>query len=169
VCNFQMYLKSRNQDVWNNPALKIVEEQGKEAPLFIKYTASKTLAEQAAWQLIRDNNPRFDLVTVLPSYIWGVRTNILFTSELGSLKQRSKLSARPLPISRAPIGFFFVLLGGKNKGTTRATRYLRSCILWMCVMSLNCTWMPLSPHQLGDSVSPVPLRRLPCSISVSLL
>lgn len=78
------------QDVWNNPAVKIVEEQGKVAPLFIKYTASKTLAEQAAWQLIKDNNPQFDFVTVLPSFIWGVRTNILFASDASSLKKCSK-------------------------------------------------------------------------------
>jgi len=59
------------EDVWNIPAIKIVEEQGKEAPLFTKYAASKTLAEQSAWQLIKDTNPQFDLVTVLPSFIWG--------------------------------------------------------------------------------------------------
>jgi nucleoside-diphosphate-sugar epimerase len=62
-----------------------VEEQGKEAPLFTKYAASKTLAEQSAWQLIKDTNPQFDLVTVLPSFIWGVSTNMLFASRPSSL------------------------------------------------------------------------------------
>jgi nucleoside-diphosphate-sugar epimerase len=51
-----------------------VEEYGKNAPNFVKYAASKTLAERAAWQLIKEQNPQFDLVTILPSYLWGVRT-----------------------------------------------------------------------------------------------
>ena len=51
-----------------------MQEYGKNAPSFVKYAASKTLAERAAWQLMKEQDPQFDLVTILPSFLWGVRT-----------------------------------------------------------------------------------------------
>jgi nucleoside-diphosphate-sugar epimerase len=48
------------------------EEMGKDTPINALYTASKTLAEQAAWKFMEEKNPAFDLVTILPSWIWGV-------------------------------------------------------------------------------------------------
>ena len=33
------------------------------------YTASKTLAEKAAWDFVKTEKPSFDLVTVLPSLV----------------------------------------------------------------------------------------------------
>jgi hypothetical protein len=56
-------------DPWNGPAIKAVQEYGKGAPSFVKYAASKTLAERAAWQLVKEQNPQFDLVAILPSYL----------------------------------------------------------------------------------------------------
>ncbi|PVF98194.1 NAD(P)-binding protein [Serendipita vermifera] len=56
---------------WNDAAINIVKEKGKEAPSFMKYAASKSLAERAAWELMKRENPAFDLVTILPSFIWG--------------------------------------------------------------------------------------------------
>jgi nucleoside-diphosphate-sugar epimerase len=38
----------------------------------IKYVASKVLAERAAWSWVEKNKPTFDLVTVLPPWVWGV-------------------------------------------------------------------------------------------------
>ncbi|PVF97744.1 NAD-binding protein [Serendipita vermifera] len=43
----------------------------KDASASTLYAASKTLAEQAAWKFMKESNPKFDLVTLLPSWIWG--------------------------------------------------------------------------------------------------
>ncbi|KIM31833.1 hypothetical protein M408DRAFT_239176 [Serendipita vermifera MAFF 305830] len=60
-----------NENDWNEQAVELVKAKGKEAPPFIKYAASKVLAEQAAWNFMKENNPNFDLVTILPGYVWG--------------------------------------------------------------------------------------------------
>jgi nucleoside-diphosphate-sugar epimerase len=65
------------QDDWNTPAIKMYEDMGKDTPLNALYTASKTLAEQAAWKFMEGKHPAFDLVTVLPSWIWGVSNFLL--------------------------------------------------------------------------------------------
>lgn len=59
------------EDSWNNTAVSTVRERGKGAPPYSKYTASKVLAEQSAWEFVKEKGPSFDLVTLLPSYIWG--------------------------------------------------------------------------------------------------
>jgi nucleoside-diphosphate-sugar epimerase len=51
---------------------KAVEEQGLNASLLEKYSASKYLAETAAWDWMKNKKPAFDLVTILPCYTWGV-------------------------------------------------------------------------------------------------
>ncbi|CAG8683200.1 15722_t:CDS:2 [Acaulospora colombiana] len=62
------------EESWNDTAVKTVQERGKGAPPYSKYTASKVLAERSAWEFVKEENTSFDLVTLLPSYIWGVRT-----------------------------------------------------------------------------------------------
>ncbi|PVF97742.1 NAD(P)-binding protein [Serendipita vermifera] len=59
------------EEDWNWPAVELVKEMGKASPSFLKYAASKTLAERAAWKFVEENSPSFDIVTILPSFCWG--------------------------------------------------------------------------------------------------
>lgn len=58
---------------WNEASPKAVEEKGKKAPNGDKYSASKTLAERAAWDFVEKNKKdiSFDLATINPPYIFG--------------------------------------------------------------------------------------------------
>lgn len=62
-----------HQNDWNEQSIEVVEAKGKNAPIFTKYSASKTLAEKAAWNFVKEQQPQFDLVTILPGFVWGVR------------------------------------------------------------------------------------------------
>ncbi|PVF97743.1 NAD(P)-binding protein [Serendipita vermifera] len=59
------------EDDWNWPAVELAKKTGKAAPIYVKYAASKTLAEQAAWKFVEENSPSFDIVTLLPTFVWG--------------------------------------------------------------------------------------------------
>lgn len=58
---------------WNDDSVRAVETQGTKASGFDKYSASKSLAERAAWAFMKENAAAlpFDLVTINPPYIWG--------------------------------------------------------------------------------------------------
>ncbi|KAG8899394.1 methylglyoxal reductase (NADPH-dependent) gre2 [Tulasnella sp. 408] len=58
---------------WNDVSPREVELKGKDAEPVHKYRASKVLAERAAWDFVEKNkdNINFDLVTVLPSFVFG--------------------------------------------------------------------------------------------------
>lgn len=58
---------------WNINSPKEVEEKGDNATPLGIYRASKTLAERAAWKFVEDNKPEWDLVTVNPPLVFGVR------------------------------------------------------------------------------------------------
>lgn len=59
---------------WNEYALNAVKEQGAAAHPVVKYSASKTYAEKAAWDYIKQNKDsiRFDLATIVSPWIFGV-------------------------------------------------------------------------------------------------
>ncbi|KAG8959163.1 methylglyoxal reductase (NADPH-dependent) gre2 [Tulasnella sp. 419] len=59
---------------WCDYALKEVEEKGREATPMMKYRASKVMAERAAWNFVKEHVSEigFDLVTVLPTFVFGV-------------------------------------------------------------------------------------------------
>ncbi|KAH9896111.1 D-lactaldehyde dehydrogenase [Cubamyces lactineus] len=61
------------EEQWNEQAIKTVEEQGKAAPRIIKYNASKTLAERAAWAFLDKHKAeaKFDLCMINPSWVFG--------------------------------------------------------------------------------------------------
>ncbi|KJA15511.1 hypothetical protein HYPSUDRAFT_172463 [Hypholoma sublateritium FD-334 SS-4] len=63
-----------NETHWGDESVKIVEEQGMNAPPMVKYRASKTLAEKAAWQFYSTHKTdlSFDLVTINPPIVVGV-------------------------------------------------------------------------------------------------
>jgi len=58
---------------WNDDSVRAVETQGTQASGFDKYSASKSLAERAAWAFMKANATvaPFDLVTINPPYIFG--------------------------------------------------------------------------------------------------
>ncbi|KAG9024852.1 methylglyoxal reductase (NADPH-dependent) gre2 [Tulasnella sp. JGI-2019a] len=62
-----------DESSWNTTSPKEVEEKGKDAPWIHKYRTSKILAEQAAWRFMEDNKNSiaFDLVTVIPTIVYG--------------------------------------------------------------------------------------------------
>ncbi|KAK0199490.1 D-lactaldehyde dehydrogenase [Desarmillaria ectypa] len=56
---------------WNEQSIKEVEEQGKDASGIVKYRASKTLAEKAAWELYKNHKSEinWDLSVVFGPFI----------------------------------------------------------------------------------------------------
>ncbi|EJD46164.1 NAD(P)-binding protein, partial [Auricularia subglabra TFB-10046 SS5] len=56
---------------WNESAVREVEELGNDAPSGNKYFASKVLAERAAYAWVDENKPSFDIIHILPSWIYG--------------------------------------------------------------------------------------------------
>ena len=66
-----------DEDMWSKDFIRIAKDQGAKAPSLLKYGASKCLAEKAAWEYINSSQPPFDLVTTLPTLIWGVRLLLL--------------------------------------------------------------------------------------------
>ncbi|KAF8874581.1 D-lactaldehyde dehydrogenase [Gymnopilus junonius] len=58
---------------WGDESVKIVEEIGKDAPGVVKYRASKTLAEKAAWEFFNQHKSevQWDLVTLHPPFVIG--------------------------------------------------------------------------------------------------
>jgi len=58
---------------WNEQCLEIVKEKGREAPNMMKYRASKTLAEKAAWEFWNEHKADvgWDLSVLNPPYVFG--------------------------------------------------------------------------------------------------
>lgn len=68
---------------WNESALKLVAELGGQAPPWMKYAASKVLAERAAYSWVEENRPGFDICHILPSWVFGpVLTSVSSTDDL---------------------------------------------------------------------------------------
>ena len=62
-----------NETDWNNSAVREIEEKGKAAAPLVKYRASKTLAEKAAWDFYAKNKDAvgWDLVVINPPWVFG--------------------------------------------------------------------------------------------------
>lgn len=73
VFKFQAEPATFNEDDWNDPSVKEVQEKGRDASQASKYCASKTLAERAAWAFMQDNKDKisFDLVAIQGPYVFG--------------------------------------------------------------------------------------------------
>ncbi|KAF7291223.1 hypothetical protein MIND_01265800 [Mycena indigotica] len=58
---------------WNEQSPKEVEEMGRETPGMTKYFASKTLAERAAWNFMKEykSQMNWDLVVINPPFVFG--------------------------------------------------------------------------------------------------
>ncbi|KAH9918248.1 NAD(P)-binding protein [Epithele typhae] len=64
-----------DESSWNDQAVAETTARGRDAPAIVKYRASKTLAERAAWKLQEDASARgdiqWDLVTLNPPFVFG--------------------------------------------------------------------------------------------------
>ncbi|KAH9896116.1 NAD-P-binding protein [Cubamyces lactineus] len=101
------------EEVWNDDAVKTVREQGRDAPGDLKYNASKALSERAAWEFVRDNKSdiKFDLCTVLPSWVMGPLPRDLSSPlKMGSSPRHlyEQLFVMPAPSPREPRYFNYV-------------------------------------------------------------
>jgi len=59
---------------WNDNAAKLVDEIGNNTGGRVMYAAFQTMAERAAWAFVNDNarnTTAFDLVTILPPWVFG--------------------------------------------------------------------------------------------------
>ncbi|KAI5992204.1 hypothetical protein EDD15DRAFT_2272940 [Pisolithus albus] len=58
---------------WNQQSLDLVNELGEKAPNMVKYRASKTLAEKAAWKFVEDHKREinWDVTTLNPPFVFG--------------------------------------------------------------------------------------------------
>lgn len=56
---------------WNDVAVQIVQKDGKSADGFLKYSASKTIAERKFWDLLAKDGHVFDGVAILPALVLG--------------------------------------------------------------------------------------------------
>ena len=61
------------EENWNNAAIEAVKTKGSAADSFTVYSASKALAEKAAWEFVETNKSKilFDLVALNPPWIFG--------------------------------------------------------------------------------------------------
>ncbi|PPQ73615.1 hypothetical protein CVT26_010523 [Gymnopilus dilepis] len=62
-----------DESQWNDQAVELTNTLGKEAPPMVKYSASKVLAEKAAWDFYNKlkSELQWELVTILPSHVVG--------------------------------------------------------------------------------------------------
>ncbi|KAL0956958.1 hypothetical protein HGRIS_003059 [Hohenbuehelia grisea] len=65
------------EEDWNEQSILIVEKEGRAAPNIIKYRASKTLAEKAAWKFMENHKDEisWDLVAINPPFVFGPMTH----------------------------------------------------------------------------------------------
>ncbi|KAK2467474.1 hypothetical protein APHAL10511_000329 [Amanita phalloides] len=62
-----------NENDWNDRSIETCERLGRDAAPSAKYSASKTLAEKAAWAFYREHekNVNWDLVVINPPFVFG--------------------------------------------------------------------------------------------------
>ncbi|CAG7854130.1 Putative uncharacterized oxidoreductase C513.07 [Serendipita indica DSM 11827] len=96
------------EEDWNHSVVKLVKQYGAEAPSLAKYGASKMLAETAAWNWLKENKVKYDVVFMLPAFLFGPVLSET-TSEiggsnfvlLGNLKQHVLNNLSPEWLSRS--------------------------------------------------------------------
>lgn len=80
--------------------LRELGAKGEDAPFMVKYSASKTLAERAAWDWVKDHKDAigWDLVVLNPPFVLGVRLPSFARSQCSILNplSRPRLSAPSL-------------------------------------------------------------------------
>ncbi|KAG6861785.1 hypothetical protein C0995_012289 [Termitomyces sp. Mi166 len=72
ISDFSAY-KLLNENDWNEPSIREIQEKGADAPGYVKYYAAKTAAEIAAWKFYEENKSAisWDLSVLNPPYVFG--------------------------------------------------------------------------------------------------
>jgi len=60
-----------DESIWNTSSPANLKENGKKSSPWVVYDTSKTLAEKAAWDWVKENNPKFDFAAILPVFNFG--------------------------------------------------------------------------------------------------
>ncbi|OSD02226.1 NAD-P-binding protein [Trametes coccinea BRFM310] len=100
--------RAYTEEDWNDQAVQITEQKGRDAPGLIKYEASKTLAERAAWDFMKKHREEihFDLCVVNPSLVFGPLVDDTLPSPAAlpvtPAMVYNALFARPRPAERTP-------------------------------------------------------------------
>ncbi|KAI9057802.1 NAD-P-binding protein [Trametes sanguinea] len=98
--------RAYTEEDWNDQAVQLTEEKGRDAPGLIKYEASKTLAERAAWDFMERHREvaSFDLCVVNPSLVFGPLVDDTLPSPatlpVTPAMMYNALFARPRPAER---------------------------------------------------------------------
>ncbi|TQB75868.1 hypothetical protein MPDQ_001469 [Monascus purpureus] len=97
-----------NEKDWNPTTYE--EATRKDSPGFVSYLAAKSFAEKAAWDFVRDRKPHFDLVAILPPWIFGPNKNA--TANLAKLNMSStdiykQMSPTCKPTDPVPVNSFW--------------------------------------------------------------
>lgn len=71
-----------DESYWNDESVRLVRANGAAASGGLKYQASKTLSERALWDYVKEKQPAFDAVSILPSLILGPPTQYNTTEEV---------------------------------------------------------------------------------------
>ncbi|ODV84112.1 hypothetical protein CANARDRAFT_201320 [[Candida] arabinofermentans NRRL YB-2248] len=69
ICDFSNGIKPQthfDESVWNPVTWEQAQTNG-----IAGYCGSKTFAEKAAWEFLKNEKPNFTLSTINPSYVWG--------------------------------------------------------------------------------------------------
>ncbi|EPS38135.1 hypothetical protein H072_8144 [Dactylellina haptotyla CBS 200.50] len=56
---------------WNEHSVKFTEEKQKATPPNEAYRASKTLAEKALWDFVKNESPSFEVAAINPTFVFG--------------------------------------------------------------------------------------------------
>ena len=82
VAIFEWVMEPRvyTEENWNNAALEAVKVKGSKPDAFTVYSASKALAEKAAWEFVETNKSKisWDLVALCPPWIFGASDPFFF-------------------------------------------------------------------------------------------
>ncbi|KAK6197926.1 protein induced by osmotic stress [Scheffersomyces amazonensis] len=81
------------EDSWN----PITYEQAVSGDAVAAYEGSKKFAEQAAWDFVKKEHPKFSLTAILPVYVFGPQA---FVSGLKSLNETTQLIANVLQLKK---------------------------------------------------------------------
>ncbi|KAF8312002.1 NAD(P)-binding protein [Clavulina sp. PMI_390] len=60
-----------DETLWGTMHIEALESKGKDTPGTVVYSASKVLAERAAWDFVKKEQPKYELTTVLPAWCIG--------------------------------------------------------------------------------------------------
>ncbi|KAI0807632.1 NAD(P)-binding protein [Fomes fomentarius] len=126
-----------SEEDWNEACIAEVKEKGRDASAPIKYYASKTLAERAAWEFYEQKKSEvaWDLVVVNPAYVYGP-----FIHEVD----------RPENLNESVGGWYDTVVKGKKDNDTLAN--LGACYVDVRDFALAHALAVTKPEAAGNRI-----------------